>query len=68
MQDQCRFTDENGNWIEFDENFGSNHGGRYKDHGAWVKPVFPAAMNFRDRFQHHISLTIVVILEMLQMQ
>ena len=47
LQDQCRFEDENGNWIEFDEDFGSNHGGRYKKHGVWVKPVFPAAMNLQ---------------------
>lgn len=47
LQDQCRFVDENGNWIEFDEDFGSNHGGKYKEHGAWVKPVFPAAMNLQ---------------------
>jgi len=47
LQDQCRFEDENGNWIEFNEDFGSNHGGRYKKHGVWVKPVFPAAMNLQ---------------------
>ena len=47
LQDQCRFEDEDGNWINFDENFGSNHGGRYKKHGKWVKPVFPAAINLQ---------------------
>ena len=47
LQDQCRFEDEDGNWIEFDEEFASNHGGRYKNHGNWVKPVFPAAMNLQ---------------------
>ena len=47
LQDQCRFVDENGDWIDFDENFGSNHGGRYKEHGKWVKPVFPAAINLQ---------------------
>lgn len=47
LQDQCRFEDENGNWIDFDENFGSNHGGRYKKHGVWVKPVFPGAINLQ---------------------
>lgn len=45
LQDQCRFEDENGNWIEFNEDFGSNHAGRYKKHGKWAKPVFPAGIN-----------------------
>lgn len=47
LQDQCRFEDEDGNWIEFDEDFGSNHGGRYKKHGRWVVPVFPASINIQ---------------------
>jgi glycosyltransferase involved in cell wall biosynthesis len=42
MQDQMRFEDENGNWIDFDENFCSNHFGTYKKHGKWVIPVFPS--------------------------
>lgn len=47
LQDQCRFEDDNGDWIEFDQDFGSNHGGRYKKHGKWVKPVFPASINLQ---------------------
>jgi hypothetical protein len=47
LQDQCRFEDENGNWIEFNEKFGSNHGGKYKKHGVWARPVFPAAINLQ---------------------
>lgn len=47
LQDQCRFVDSDGKWIEFDESFGSNHGGRYKNHGNWVKPIFPAAINLQ---------------------
>jgi len=47
LQDQCRFEDEKGNWIEFDEEFASNHAGRYKKHGEWVRPVFPAAINLQ---------------------
>jgi len=47
LQDQCRFEDEDGNWIEFDENFASNHGGKYTKHGIWVKPVFPAGINLQ---------------------
>ena len=42
MQDQMRFEDENGKWIEFDENFCSNHFGTYKKHGEWAIPVFPS--------------------------
>ena len=42
MQDQMRFEDEDGNWIEFDENFCSNHFGTYKKHGKWAIPVFPS--------------------------
>lgn len=47
LQDQCRFEDESGNWITFNDKFASNHGGKYKKHGIWVKPVFPAAINLQ---------------------
>ena len=47
LQDQCRFEDEEGNWIEFNDDFASNHGGVYRNHGQWVKPVFPAAINLQ---------------------
>ena len=42
MQDQMRFEDENGEWIKFNEEFGSNHFGKYKKHGEWAYPVFPS--------------------------
>lgn len=42
MQDQMRFEDEKGKWIEFTEKFGSNHRGKYKLHGKWAFPVFPS--------------------------
>ena len=42
MQDQMRFVDENGKWIEFSNEFPSNHMGRYKEHGKWAKAVFPS--------------------------
>ena len=42
LQDQCGFTDEAGNWIQFDGEFATNHNGKYKNHGIWVKPVFPS--------------------------
>ena len=47
MQDQMRFEDENGNWIDFDENFPSNHTGKYKKHGKWAFPVYPAARTLK---------------------
>jgi glycosyltransferase involved in cell wall biosynthesis len=42
LQDQCGFLDENGNWIRFSGEFTTNHAGKYKNHGKWVKPVFPS--------------------------
>jgi len=47
LQDQCRFEDENGEWIKFTPEFATNHTGKYKKHGKWVKPVFPAAINLQ---------------------
>ena len=41
MQDQARFEDEDGNWIDFDADFPSNHRGTYKKCGEWALPVFP---------------------------
>lgn len=43
MQDQMRFEDENGNWIDFDDKFLSNHRGTYKKHGEWAFPVYPTS-------------------------
>lgn len=45
MQDQMRFENEEGDWIDFDENFCSNHFGTYKKHGKWAVPVFPSNMS-----------------------
>ena len=42
MQDQMRFEDENGNWINFTPDFCSNHFGTYKKCGEWAIPVFPS--------------------------
>ena len=41
MQDQMRFVDETGKWIDFDEKFCSNHYGKYKECGEWAIPLFP---------------------------
>lgn len=42
MQDQMRFEDEDGNWIDFDENFPSNHMKTFEKCGEWAVPVFPS--------------------------
>jgi len=42
LQDQCGFVDEHDEWIRFDGEFATNHTGKYKLHGIWVKPVFPS--------------------------
>ena len=45
IQDQMRFEDENGNWIEFTEEFGSNHFKKYEKCGEWAFPIFPSNMS-----------------------
>jgi glycosyltransferase involved in cell wall biosynthesis len=40
MQDQMRFS-KDGGWIDFDDNFPSNHNGTIKECGEWAFPVFP---------------------------
>lgn len=45
MQDQMRFEDKEGKWIDFDETFPSNHFGKYKKCGDWALPVFPNNMS-----------------------
>ena len=55
MQDQMRFVygaDEGpgvkkGEWIDFDEDFPSNHLGTYKKHGEWAFPVFPSSRSLQ---------------------
>jgi glycosyltransferase involved in cell wall biosynthesis len=42
LQDQCGFVDKDGNAIQFDTDFTSNHTARYKTHGSWTKPIFPS--------------------------
>lgn len=45
MQDQMKFLDENGKWIDFDNEFCSNHFGKYQNHGEWARPIFPNNMS-----------------------
>jgi hypothetical protein len=42
MQDQMRFTDKDGKWIDFSSDFPSNHRGTYTEHGEWAIPVYPS--------------------------
>ena len=41
MQDQMRFEDEKGNWINFTTEHPSNADGKYKKCGEWAMPLFP---------------------------
>ena len=41
MQDQMRFEDENGDWIDFSTDHPSNADGKYKKCGEWAMPIFP---------------------------
>lgn len=43
LQDQIGQTDDDGNPVEFDRDFGSNNVKRYTRHGVWAKVVWPAA-------------------------
>jgi glycosyltransferase involved in cell wall biosynthesis len=49
LQDQCGFVEEapgGGAWRQLNEDdyveLESNHRGKYRNHGKWVKPVFPS--------------------------
>lgn len=45
MQDQMRFENEKGEWLNLTPDFPSNHFGTYKKHGEWAVPVFPSNMS-----------------------
>ena len=47
MQDQMRFEDENGKWVDFDEDFCSNHFGRYRKYGEWAQPIWPSSISIQ---------------------
>tara|TARA_Y100000593_G_scaffold35377_1_gene69249 strand:+ start:1374 stop:2795 length:1422 start_codon:yes stop_codon:yes gene_type:complete len=44
LQDQCGFKNDKGEYLTADDyiELESNHRGTYKEHGEWVKPVFPS--------------------------
>ena len=47
MQDQMRFIDENKNWFTPTPELPSNHTGKYKKHGEWAFPVYPASRSIQ---------------------
>ena len=47
MQDQMRFEDEKGNWINFTTEHPSNADGKYKKCGEWVIPMFPKTRSIK---------------------
>ena len=50
MQDYCGFKKEDGSYLTVDDyttEWGSNHDGRYKDHGEWVFPVWPTSRSLQ---------------------
>ena len=47
MQDQMRFIDEDGKWFTPSSQIPSNNTGKYKSHGEWAFPVFPACRSIQ---------------------
>jgi glycosyltransferase involved in cell wall biosynthesis len=47
MQDQMRFEDENGDWIDFSTEHPSNADGKYKKCGEWAMPMFPTTRSVK---------------------
>tara|TARA_B100000287_G_scaffold249525_1_gene234560 strand:- start:719 stop:2101 length:1383 start_codon:yes stop_codon:yes gene_type:complete len=49
LQDQCGFKKEDGTYLTAEDyvELKSNHRGTYKNHGEWVKPVFPTNISLQ---------------------
>jgi len=49
LQDQCGFRDDDGELLTAEDyvELGTNHRGKYKTHGEWVKPVWPASISLQ---------------------
>lgn len=47
LQDQCGFKNDEGEYLDPEKDFtfdwGSNHDGRFRNHGEWAFPVFPTS-------------------------
>ena len=49
LQDQCGFRNDGGDLLIPEDyvELGTNHRGRYKTHGDWVKPVYPTSISLQ---------------------
>lgn len=51
LQDQCGFKNDDGKYLDpetdFTSDWGSNHDGRFRDHGEWAFPVFPTSRSLQ---------------------
>ena len=49
LQDQCGFKNDKGEYLTAEDyvELQSNHRGKYKEHGEWVKPVFPSSISLQ---------------------
>jgi len=51
LQDQCGFKNDAGEYLDPETDFtyewGSNHDGRFKNHGEWAFPVYPASRSLQ---------------------
>jgi len=49
LQDQCGFKKEDGTHLTAEDyvELQSNHRGEYKEHGEWVKPIFPRSISLQ---------------------
>jgi glycosyltransferase involved in cell wall biosynthesis len=47
MQDQMRFEDEKGEWFTPSPKVPSNNTGKYKKHGEWAFPCYPASRSIQ---------------------
>jgi hypothetical protein len=47
MQDQMRFEDENGDWVNFTPDWPTNSNGKYKKCGEWAIPMWPKTRSLK---------------------
>ena len=47
MQDQMRFEDDQGNWINFNSEFPTNSNGKFKKCGKWAIPMWPKTRSLK---------------------
>jgi glycosyltransferase involved in cell wall biosynthesis len=49
LQDQCGFRDDDGGLLTAEDyiELGTNHRGKYRTHGEWVKPIWPASISLQ---------------------